>query len=93
MINKKTLKQKSLERVSDPVKSLIVMSNNAQRVVNPCSINNGGCQEICFFDGLQTICHCFHGKLAKDGKSCNSKIMVPFPFLNMYHSCDELLEK
>ena len=38
---------------------------------NPCSINNGGCQDICLFNGKFTSCACEYGDLNADKKSCS----------------------
>ena len=37
---------------------------------NPCSANNGDCQELCAYNGTNPVCLCSHGKVGPDGKSC-----------------------
>ena len=38
---------------------------------NPCKLDNGGCAEICLFNGKNTICACSYGRInPKDGKTC-----------------------
>lgn len=37
---------------------------------NACSNNNGGCEQLCLFNGTHGVCVCSHGALAADGKSC-----------------------
>lgn len=46
---------------------------NHSDLVKPCSINNGGCEQVCSNDGLDTnaTCSCREGyTLAEDGHSC-----------------------
>uniref|UniRef100_A0A0K2T8A8 EGF-like domain-containing protein n=1 Tax=Lepeophtheirus salmonis TaxID=72036 RepID=A0A0K2T8A8_LEPSM len=37
---------------------------------NPCGNNNGGCKELCLFDGQSAKCACSYGKVASDGLTC-----------------------
>ena len=37
---------------------------------NSCGNNNGGCVEICLFNGSAAHCACSHGKVGEDGVSC-----------------------
>lgn len=40
-------------------------------VINPCLINNGGCEGECINDMGRASCRCFRGhRLRADGKSC-----------------------
>ncbi|XP_076313100.1 LDL receptor protein 1 isoform X3 [Tachypleus tridentatus] len=40
---------------------------------NKCQVDNGGCQELCLYKGNgKHTCICAHGKIAKDGRSCES---------------------
>ncbi|XP_021351873.1 prolow-density lipoprotein receptor-related protein 1-like isoform X3 [Mizuhopecten yessoensis] len=42
-----------------------------QQGVNPCSVDNGGCQEFCFHVGNSVVsCNCSYGKVGSDGKTC-----------------------
>jgi hypothetical protein len=52
------------------LKDVKIYSGVAQSGSNPCSENNGGCRELCAFDGAKAVCLCSHGKLASDGLSC-----------------------
>lgn len=29
---------------------------------NPCAVNNGGCAELCLFNGSSVNCQCSHGR-------------------------------
>ncbi|RXG68700.1 Low-density lipoprotein receptor-related protein 1 [Armadillidium vulgare] len=70
VIHKQTLKKKVLRSESSSLKSLIIMSNNAQSGTNPCADENGGCSELCLFNGTAILCECFHGTIGSDGRTC-----------------------
>lgn len=48
----------------------IYSSERPDSVGNGCAINNGGCKELCAFDGEKPVCLCSHGKLGEDNLSC-----------------------
>ncbi|OQV21780.1 Prolow-density lipoprotein receptor-related protein 1 [Hypsibius exemplaris] len=55
------------------VNDLIIFSKERQKGKNLCSVDNGGCEELCFFTGNSNrTCACAHGILAKDGKTCDA---------------------
>jgi len=54
------------------MKDLGVFSTRRQKGRNPCGKNNGGCQDLCLFNGTHPVCVCAHGKT--DGKSCKCKL-------------------
>lgn len=56
--------------LGDSLKDIHVFSKAKQKGTNPCAKNNGGCQELCLFNGTQAVCSCAHGKVAADGKNC-----------------------
>ncbi|XP_042220954.1 prolow-density lipoprotein receptor-related protein 1-like isoform X2 [Homarus americanus] len=56
--------------IGDTVKDIIIMSNDVQIGINPCANNNGGCAEICLYNGIRARCQCYHARVAKDGKAC-----------------------
>ncbi|KAK6630731.1 hypothetical protein RUM44_002900 [Polyplax serrata] len=67
-----------LNGVGDSLKDIEVFSKAKQTGVNPCKYNNGGCAELCLFNGTHPVCQCAHGQVAKGGKTCedyNSFIM------------------
>lgn len=37
---------------------------------NPCARANGGCAQLCLWDGAQARCACPHGDLAPDKRNC-----------------------
>ena len=50
---------------------LKIYSSKIQEGTNPCSINNGGCEEICLFNGQFTSCACSYGRIdPENGRSC-----------------------
>lgn len=59
-----------LKGVGDSLKDIEVFSKTKQIGTNPCKHNNGGCAELCLFNGSHPVCQCAHGQVAKDGKSC-----------------------
>jgi len=52
------------------MKDLAILSKSRQKGKNACGLNNGGCQDICLFNGTHPICKCAHGKIGEDGTSC-----------------------
>ncbi|KAJ6647666.1 Prolow-density lipoprotein receptor-related protein 1, partial [Pseudolycoriella hygida] len=52
------------------LKDLKIFSQKTQSGSNLCAKNNGGCQELCLFNGTDPVCACSHGKIADDRKSC-----------------------
>jgi hypothetical protein len=56
------------------VNDILVFSKEQQKGKNLCSVNNGGCEELCFFTGLHNrTCACAHGILSKDGQTCDGE--------------------
>lgn len=51
---------------------LKIFSRNAQNGTNPCAINNGGCAELCLFDGQYAVCACSHGRISKNNMTCDA---------------------
>ena len=39
---------------------------------NTCTGNNGGCQDLCLFNGDDPVCACSYGKLSADNKTCEN---------------------
>ncbi|XP_017298797.1 low-density lipoprotein receptor-related protein 1-like [Diaphorina citri] len=53
------------------LKDIKIYSKDAQTGTNPCGVNNGGCAELCLYNGVSAVCACAHGVVAQDGKSCS----------------------
>ncbi|XP_048001348.1 prolow-density lipoprotein receptor-related protein 1 [Leguminivora glycinivorella] len=76
-----------LENAGDSLKDLFIWSKASQTLpspssglaINPCSNNNGGCAELCLWDGASAHCACPHGDVAADGKNC-----TPYQSFLMY---------
>ncbi|XP_047119261.1 low-density lipoprotein receptor-related protein 1 [Schistocerca piceifrons] len=56
--------------LGDSLKDIEVFSKYKQQGTNPCAENNGGCAELCLFNGTHPVCACAHGKVSADGKTC-----------------------
>lgn len=59
-----------LRDVGDSLKDIQIFSKRKQKGTNPCAKNNGGCQQLCLFNGTHPVCVCSHGKISSDGKTC-----------------------
>lgn len=59
-----------LKNAGDSLKDIQIYSSRKQTGSNPCSHNNGGCAELCLFNGTHGVCACAHGRLGPDGHSC-----------------------
>ncbi|XP_034243195.1 prolow-density lipoprotein receptor-related protein 1 isoform X1 [Thrips palmi] len=59
-----------LKDIGDSLKDIQVFSKLKQKGTNPCAIKNGGCAELCLYNGTHPVCACAHGKVASDGHSC-----------------------
>lgn len=52
---------------------LKIFSPDVQTGNNSCLENNGGCQELCLFNGSHPVCACSHGQIsATNGKMCDN---------------------
>ena len=59
------------QKLGTEVYDIKIFSSKNQQGTNACSINNGGCQEICLFNGKYTSCACEYGELdPQDQKTC-----------------------
>lgn len=55
------------------MKDIIVFNSDTQIGINPCSVKNGGCEELCLYNGTRANCKCYHAQVDTDGKSCKGK--------------------
>lgn len=62
-----------LEEGGVALNDIQIFSKRRQMGTNPCSRNNGGCEQLCLFNGTHPICTCSYGHVAPDGQSCGSK--------------------
>lgn len=53
------------------LKDLKIFSQKIQNGTNFCANGNGGCQELCLYNGTHPVCACSHGQLSEDGKTCD----------------------
>lgn len=68
-----------LSSYANILSDLTIFSDKIQTGQNPCATANGGCAELCFFNGTHPVCACSHGEVSSDGKSC-----VPFDEFLIY---------
>uniref|UniRef100_A0AAR5Q0J0 EGF-like domain-containing protein n=1 Tax=Dendroctonus ponderosae TaxID=77166 RepID=A0AAR5Q0J0_DENPD len=52
------------------VSDIQIFSKRKQGGTNVCATNNGGCEQLCLFNGTQAVCVCSHGMPSDDGKTC-----------------------
>uniref|UniRef100_A0A6Q2Z7L4 EGF-like domain-containing protein n=1 Tax=Esox lucius TaxID=8010 RepID=A0A6Q2Z7L4_ESOLU len=53
------------------LKDIKVFNRDRQQGTNICKDNNGGCEQLCLFQGgTSRTCACAHGMLAEDGRGC-----------------------
>ncbi|XP_050312267.1 prolow-density lipoprotein receptor-related protein 1 isoform X2 [Anthonomus grandis grandis] len=57
--------------LGDSLSDIQIYSRKKQSGENPCGKNNGGCEQLCLYNGTHAQCVCSHGMLdTKNGKSC-----------------------
>lgn len=56
-----------LSGAGDSLKDIQVFTKARQQGTNPCALNNGGCSELCLFNGTHPICACAHGRVTAIG--------------------------
>ncbi|XP_068084350.1 prolow-density lipoprotein receptor-related protein 1 [Anabrus simplex] len=56
--------------LGESLKDIQVFAKAKQKGTNLCAKDNGGCAELCLFNGTQPICACAHGKVAADKQTC-----------------------
>ncbi|XP_060522093.1 prolow-density lipoprotein receptor-related protein 1 isoform X3 [Cylas formicarius] len=65
--------------LGESLKDIQVFSKVKQGGTNGCAQNNGGCEQLCLFNGTIPICVCSHGRISRNGKTCE-----PFETFLMY---------
>ncbi|XP_069676734.1 low-density lipoprotein receptor-related protein 1 isoform X1 [Periplaneta americana] len=56
-----------LSGAGDALKDIQVFTTARQQGTNPCAIDNGGCAELCLYNGTHPVCACAHGKVTEKG--------------------------
>ncbi|KAI9558491.1 hypothetical protein GHT06_015278 [Daphnia sinensis] len=59
-----------LSQLGESLKDVKVYSKERQEGTNACSVRNGGCKELCLFNGSSAVCACAHGQVSADGRAC-----------------------
>lgn len=63
--------QMMIQNEGHSLNDLKIFSSSVQNGTNVCATNNGGCEELCLFDGNDSVCACSHGQIAANGKTCD----------------------
>ncbi|RWS16456.1 hypothetical protein B4U79_10678 [Dinothrombium tinctorium] len=72
--------------LGDHIKDIQIYYKRPGSDDNPCSENNGRCQELCLFRGDKSfICGCAHGKLSNNNETCE-----PYDAFIMYSKVLEI---
>lgn len=62
------------EGAGDSLRAVAAWAAERQRpalaAANPCARDNGGCAQLCLWDGARGRCACPHGDLAPDRRNC-----------------------
>jgi len=69
-INKISASEELIQEFGEHPKDVQIFSKNRHQGSNICAKDNGGCQELCLFNGTHGVCACTHGILGTDGKTC-----------------------
>lgn len=67
-----------IQEFGEHPKDVQIFSESRHQGINICAKNNGGCQDLCLFNGTHGVCACAHGILGIDGKTCEGTINI-FP--------------
>lgn len=59
--------------LGDSVKDIVIVNTDTQIGINHCSVKNGGCDELCLYNGTHGNCKCYHAQVDTDGKTCKGK--------------------
>jgi len=59
-------------------KDIQIFSKSRHIGTNICATHNGGCEELCLFNGTHGVCACTRGIIGADGKTCKGKYLIIF---------------
>lgn len=80
-INNTSASEELIQEFGEHPKDVQIFSKNRHQGTNICAKHNGGCQELCLFNGTHGVCACAHGIVGTDGKTCKGIISIKFNFL------------
>lgn len=69
-INNMSASEELIREFGEHLKDVQIFSNTRHQGINICAKHNGGCQELCLFNGTHGVCACAHGIVDADGKTC-----------------------
>ncbi|XP_050540895.1 low-density lipoprotein receptor-related protein 1 [Daktulosphaira vitifoliae] len=72
-----------IQDLGEHPKDVQIFSKFRHQGTNECAKNNGGCHELCLFNGTYSVCVCSKGIINDDGKSCDDyKTFVMYSEVN-----------
>lgn len=80
-INNISASEELIQEFGEHPKDVQVFSQSRHQGTNICAKQNGGCQELCLFNGTHGVCVCTHGIVDVDGKTCKGIIAKLFQFV------------
>lgn len=69
-INNISASEELIQEFGEHPKDVQIFSKSRHQGTNICDKHNGGCEELCLFNGTHGICACTHGIVGADGKTC-----------------------
>jgi len=69
-INNLSASEELTQEFGEHPKDVQIFSKSRHQGSNICTKRNGGCQELCLFNGTNGVCACAHGIVGSDGKKC-----------------------
>lgn len=75
-INNISASEELIREFGEHPKDVQIFSESRHQGTNICGKNNGGCQDLCLFNGTHGICACAHGIVGADRKTCEGYLAI-----------------
>lgn len=69
-LNNISASEELIREFGEHPKDVQIFSKIRHQGTNICAKHNGGCQELCLFNGTHGVCACAHGIVGADRKTC-----------------------
>lgn len=69
-INNISASEELIREFGEHPKDVQIFSKSRHQGTNICGKHNGGCHDLCLFNGTHGVCACAHGVIGVDGKTC-----------------------